>query len=214
VKDVLEELAATAREVARRGTGDDELIAVTLRREYPAEVEDVWEALTDPQRLARWFGPVSGDLRKGGAFRVEGNAEGEIRECVPPSALTLTWGGPVSIVSVRLSATGAGTALDLEHTVPAAFAGSGAGALYVGPGWDVALLGLALWLRGELVEDPAVWEASPEVREVNAGSIEAWVATVTASGTATDDEVATAAAAARAQFTPEQNDSDGAPAAG
>jgi uncharacterized protein YndB with AHSA1/START domain len=210
VKDVLEELAATAREVARRGAGDDELIAVTLRREYPAEVGDVWEAVTDPQRLARWFAPVSGDLREGGTFQVEGNADGEIRECVPPSALTVTWGGPVSVVRVRLSASGAGTVLELEHTVPAAFAGSGAGALYVGPGWDVALLGLALWLRGELVEDPAAWEASPEVREVSAGSIEAWIATVAASGTATDDEVAAATAAARAQFTPEQAD----PAAG
>ena len=204
MKDVLEELAATAHEVARRGAGDDELIAVTLRREYPAEVEDVWEAVTDPQRLARWFAPVRGDLQ------VDGNADGEIRECVPPSALTVTWGGPVSVVRVRLSASGADTVLELEHTVPAAFAGSGAGALYVGPGWDVALLGLALWLRGELVEDPAAWEASPEVREVSVGSIEAWIATVTASGTATDDEVAAATAAARAQFTPEQAD----PAAG
>jgi uncharacterized protein YndB with AHSA1/START domain len=210
VKDVLEELAATAREVARRGAGDDELIAVTLRREYPAEVEEVWEAVTDPERLARWFAPVGGDLREGGTFSVEGNAEGQIRECVRPSALTVTWGGPVSVVRVRLSASGASTVLELEHTVPAAFAGSGAGALYVGPGWDVALLGLTLWLRGELVEDPAAWEASPEVREVSAGSIEAWIATVTASGTATDDEVAAAIAAARAQFTPEQAD----PAAG
>jgi uncharacterized protein YndB with AHSA1/START domain len=210
VKDVLEELAATAREVARRGAGDDELIAVTLRREYPAEVEEVWEAVTDPERLARWFAPVGGDLREGGTFSVEGNAEGQIRECVRPSALTVTWGGPVSVVRVRLSASGASTVLELEHTVPAAFAGSGAGALYVGPGWDVALLGLTLWLRGELVEDPAAWEASPEVLEVNAGSIEAWIATVTASGTATDDEVAAATAAAHAQFTPEQAD----PAAG
>jgi uncharacterized protein YndB with AHSA1/START domain len=210
VKDVLEELAATAREVARRGAGDDELIAVTLRREYPAEVEEVWEAVTDPERLARWFAPVGGDLREGGTFSVEGNAEGQIRECVRPSALTVTWGGPVSVVRVRLSASGASTVHELEHTVPAAFAGSGAGALYVGPGWDVALLGLTLWLRGELVEDPAAWEASPEVWEVNAGSIEAWIATVTASGTATDDEVAAATAAARAQFTPEQAD----PAAG
>ncbi len=210
MKDVLEELAATAREVARRGVGDDELIAVTLRREYPAEVADVWEAVTDPLRLARWFAPVSGDLREGGTFQVQGNADGEIRECVPPSALTVTWGGPVSVVRVQLSASGAGTALELEHTVPAAFAGSGAGALYVGPGWDVALLGLALWLRGELVEDPAAWEASSEVREVSAGSIEAWIATVAASGTATDDEVAAATAAARAQFTPGQAD----PAAG
>jgi uncharacterized protein YndB with AHSA1/START domain len=209
VKDVLEELAATAREVARRGTGGDELIAVTVRREYPAEVEDVWDAVTDPQRLARWFAPVTGDLREGGSFQVEGNAAGDVRECVPPTALTVTWGGPVSLVRVRLSASDAGTVLELEHTVPAAFAGSGAGALHVGPGWDVTLLGLALWLRGELVDDPATWEASSEVREVNAGSIEAWAATVRASGTATEDELADATGAARAQFTPEDS-----PAAG
>jgi uncharacterized protein YndB with AHSA1/START domain len=210
VKDVLEELAETAREVARRGAGADELIAVTLRREYPAAVEDVWDALTDPQRLARWFAPVSGDLREGGSFQVEGNAAGDIRECVPPSALTVTWGAEVSLVQLRLSRSAAGTVLELEHTVPAAFAGSGAGALYVGPGWDVALLGLALWLSGELVDDPATWEASPEVREVSAGSIDAWTAAVRASGTASDDELAAGVAAARAQFTPD----DGAPVAG
>ncbi len=115
---------------------------------------------------------------------------------------------------MRLTATGEVTTLELQHTVPAAFAGSGAGALYVGPGWDVALLGLGLWLRGDLVDDPAVWEASPEVLEVNAGSIEAWVATVTASATATDEEIATATAAARAQFTPDQGGTDRDPAAG
>jgi uncharacterized protein YndB with AHSA1/START domain len=210
VKDLLEELAETAREVARRGAGADELIAVTLRREYPAAVEDVWDALTDPQRLARWFAPVSGDLREGGSFQVEGNAAGDIRECVPPSALTVTWGAEVSLVRLRLSRSAAGTVLELEHTVPAAFAGSGAGALYVGPGWDVALLGLALWLSGELVDDPATWEASPEVRKVSAGSIDAWTAAVRASGTASDDELAAGVAAARAQFTPD----DGAPVAG
>ena len=204
MKDLLEELAATAREVARRGLDADELIVVSLRREYPADVDDVWEAVTDPRRLARWFAPVSGDLREGGAFQVAGNAEGEIRECLPPSALTVTWGGPVSVVRVRLSASDRGTLLELEHTVPAAFAGSGAGALYVGPGWDIALVGLALWLRGEPVDDPVAWEASPEVHEVGAGSIEAWIAAVTASGTATDDEVVGATAAARAQFTPEE----------
>ena len=91
MKDILEELAATVRDVARRGVGDDALIAVSLRREYEAEVEDVWQAVTDPQRLARWFAPVSGDLREGGTFQVEGNAGGEIRRCVPPSALTVTW---------------------------------------------------------------------------------------------------------------------------
>jgi uncharacterized protein YndB with AHSA1/START domain len=182
MKDVLEELAATARAVARRGTGDDELIAVTVRREYPAEVADVWDAVTDPHRLARWFAPVTGDLREGGSFQVEGNAAGEIRECRPPEALTVTWGGPVSVVRLRLAGSPVGTTLELEHTVPAAIAGSGAGALYVGPGWDVAVLALALWLRGELVEDPAAWEASAPVREVSAESIGAWAAAVRASG--------------------------------
>ncbi|GAB3321871.1 hypothetical protein GCM10027451_43840 [Geodermatophilus aquaeductus] len=203
MRDLLAEVAETAREVARRGGGEDELVAVTVRREYPAAAEDVWEAVTDPARLARWFAPVTGDLRPGGTFAVEGNADGEIRECSPPSTLVLTWGGPVSVVTVRLSPAGAATVLELEHTVPVAFAGSGAGALFVGPGWDVALLGLGLHLRGEDVGDPVVWEGSEEVRRANAASVDAWVATVTASGTATAEEVAGGEAAARAQFTPE-----------
>ena len=53
MRDLLAEIAEAAREVARRGTGDDELIAVSLRREYPAEPADVWDAVTDPARLAR-----------------------------------------------------------------------------------------------------------------------------------------------------------------
>jgi uncharacterized protein YndB with AHSA1/START domain len=203
VRDLLAEIAETAREVARRGGGDDELVAVTVRREYPAAADDVWEAVTDPARLARWFAPVTGDLREGGTFAVEGNADGEIRECSPPSTLVLTWGGPVSVVTVRLTAAGAATVLELEHTVPVAFAGSGAGALFVGPGWDVALLGMGLHLRGEDVGDPVAWEGSEEVRRANAASIDAWVTTVTASGTATAEEVAGGEAAARAQFTPE-----------
>jgi uncharacterized protein YndB with AHSA1/START domain len=203
VRDLLAEIAEAAREVARSGAGDDELVTVALRREYPAEVADVWDAVTDPARLARWFAPVSGDLHEGGTFAVEGNAEGEIRECSPPSALTLTWGAPVSLVRVRLTPTAGGTALELQHSVPAAFAGSGAGALFVGPGWDVALLGLGLHLRGEDVGDPAAWEGGDEVRRANAASIDAWVATVAASGTATAEETAGAEAAARAQFTPE-----------
>jgi uncharacterized protein YndB with AHSA1/START domain len=209
VKDVLAEIADTAREVARRGGGDDELVAVTVRREYPAEPADVWAAVTDPVRLARWFAPVSGDLREGGTFAVEGNADGEIRECVPPSSLTLTLGGPVSVVRVRLTPAGEGTVLELEHTVPVAFAGSGAGALFVGPGWDVALLGLALHVRGEDVGDPVAWEADEQLRRFSAASVDAWVHTVTASGTATAEEVAGGEAAARAQFTPEAEPSAG-----
>ena len=51
---------------------------------------------------------------------------------------------------------------------------SGAGALYVGPGWDVAVLGLALFLRGEPVGDPVAWEGTPEVQRYSAATIDAW----------------------------------------
>jgi uncharacterized protein YndB with AHSA1/START domain len=203
MKDILAEIAETAREVARHGSGDDELVAVTVRREYPTTPEDLWQAVTDPERLARWFAPVTGDLREGGTFQVENNAGGEIRECTPPSTLALTWGGPTSLVTVRLAAGGAGATLELEHTVPVAMAGSGAGALFVGPGWDITLLGLALWVRGETVEDPEAWESSPEAVAFNRASIDAWIAAIRASGTATEEEIAGGEAISRAQFAPE-----------
>ena len=204
MRDLLDELAAASRAVARRGTADAEEIAVSLQRTYPAEVPDVWDAITDPERLGRWFGPVSGDLRLGGRFEVEGNAAGEVLACEPPELLRATWGAPESIVTVRLGADGSGgTVLDLEHTVPLAFAGSGAGAFYVGPGWDVALVGLALHLRGDAVGDPVAWESTPEVVRYNVATIDAWEQTVTASGTATPEEVAGGVAAARAQFAPD-----------
>ena len=201
MRDLLDEVIAAHRDVSRRGSGDAEEIAVAVRRRYEAAVADVWDAVTDPERLRRWFAPVTGDLRVGGTFQVEGNASGEVRECDPPRALTVSWGGPESVVRVRLDADGTGTVLELEHSVPVAFAGSGAGALYVGPGWDAGVLGLARYLRGEPVDDPAAWENSLEGRRFSAAAIDAWVQAV--GTTATADEVAAAAEAARAQFAPD-----------
>jgi len=201
MKDLLDEVIAAHRDVRRRGSGDAEEIAVAVRRRYDAAVADVWDAVTDPERLRRWFAPVSGDLRVGGTFQVEGNAGGEVRECEPPHGLVVSWGGPESVVRVRLSAEGRGTLLELEHSVPVAFAGSGAGALYVGPGWDVAVLGLAAYLRGDPVDDPTAWEGTPDVQRFTLAAVDAWVAAV--GTTATPDEVAAAAEVARAQFCPD-----------
>ena len=201
MRDLLDEVMAAHRDVRRRGTGDAEEIAAVVRRRYDAAAADVWDAVTDPERLARWFAPVSGDLRAGGSFQVEGNAGGDVRECDPPRALTVSWGGPESIVAVRLTPDGEGTLLELEHSVPVAFVGSGAGALYVGPGWDVAVLGLARFLAGEVVDDPAAWEGTPEGQRYALATIRAWSDAV--GSTATAEEVAAAAEASRAQFAPD-----------
>lgn len=150
--DMVEELAAINRNVVRDGGGDT--VSVTLTRTYDAESEDVWDALTNPERLPRWFYPVSGDLKVGGSFQFEGNAGGDIRRCDRPTWLQVTFGGPDSILDVRLADIGDRTTVELIHTVPVAMAGSGAGALFVGPGWDGALLGLGIHLRGLSVGDP------------------------------------------------------------
>ena len=62
---------------------------------FDTDVDDLWRALTDPGRLARWHGEVEGDLRVGGEFsarwfssRWEGT--GRIEACEPPQRLLLT----------------------------------------------------------------------------------------------------------------------------
>ena len=46
------------------GTG-----VVTVQDRFDTDIDDLWSAITDPDRLARWLGEVEGDLRVGGEFR-------------------------------------------------------------------------------------------------------------------------------------------------
>jgi uncharacterized protein YndB with AHSA1/START domain len=197
--DMFEELAAINRSVVRNN--DSDTVSVTLTRAYDADADDVWDALTNPQRLPRWFYPVSGDLQVGGSFQFEGNAGGEIRRCDRPTWLQVTFGDPNSILDLHLAEIADKTTVELTHTVPLAVAGSGAGALFVGPGWDGALLGLGIHLRGLAVGDPLEAANSPEVIEFNRGSISRWTEAVEASGTAAAEEIAGAREAVVAQYT-------------
>jgi uncharacterized protein YndB with AHSA1/START domain len=201
--DIAEQIGATSREVSRQHTESGETVAVTLQRRYPADPTDVWQAITDPERVRRWFLPLTGDLREGGNFELEGNASGDIVKCEPPRHLVVTFGGESSIVDVQLSGDGQQTLLKLTHSVPVELAGSGAGALYVGPGWDGALMGIALYLAGEVPEDPVAAANSPQVQDFNVSSIKQWVASIEASGTADADAISAAQQASLAQFAPD-----------
>src|SRR5215216_3248253 len=64
---------------------------VEARRTYSAAIDDVWDACTNPERLPRWFLPVSGDFQVGGRYQFEGNAGGVIERCDEPSLLAVTW---------------------------------------------------------------------------------------------------------------------------
>ena len=197
--DIMQEIDAIRRGVRR----DDESVTVTIDRTYATGAEDVWDAITKPERVARWFAPLSGDLREGGEFQVEGNASGQILKCDRPHLLRMTYGGPTSIVELRLVPQGESTKLEVEHTVPLAIAQSGAGALWVGPGWDGGFLVLGQYLRGEAPEDPVAAEGTLERQRFNAKSAQAWAQAVTASGTATAEEVAGGLQVALQQFAPE-----------
>ena len=172
--DAVHEINSVDRQVGSRTLEAGEARTLTISRVYDTPPEDLWDACTNPDRIPRWFLPVSGDLKLGGRYQLKGNAGGTITECEPPKTLGVTWeyGGQTSWVNVRLVARAAGrTELELEHIahVPGDFwAQYGPGA--VGVGWDLALMGV-----GEYVENPtkmavtpetaAAWSASEEGRE-------------------------------------------------
>src|SRR5699024_7302402 len=60
-------------------------------RDCSASASDVWDAISDPERIPRWFLPVSGDLREGGRYQLQGNAGGTIERCEAPQLLAVTW---------------------------------------------------------------------------------------------------------------------------
>ncbi|RUO30747.1 polyketide cyclase [Aliidiomarina sedimenti] len=126
---------------------------VTLERDFKTTLEDLWDAITNPERLPRWFLPVSGELKHGGHYQLEGNAGGTITECTAPRSLALTWefGGGVSWVEVTLTPLDEQSShLKLVHICPLDeefWPTYGPGA--TGVGWDLGLVGLAVHLESE-----------------------------------------------------------------
>ena len=182
--------------------------AVRCSRIYPTDAMDLWEALTDQERLPRWFLPIDGDLQVGGRYQLEGNAGGTIERCDRPDALDVTWeyGGNVSWVRLRLAPEGAGCRLTLVHIVPKDEANEEHWAQYgpgaTGVGWDLSFFGLGLHL--ELPDQPVdpealmEWSASEPGRDFARACAKAWGEVHEAAGE--DSEVAEEMAARTAAF--------------
>jgi uncharacterized protein YndB with AHSA1/START domain len=185
-------LGAVDRSLSTITRDGGELRLLTVCRTYDATSEEVWDALTTADRIARWMMPVTGELTVGGRFQLEGNAGGEVLACDPPERLDITWefGGMVSWVTVSLRPTDDGTLLQLDHTAPVGpemWPEFGPGA--VGIGWEMSLMGLA-----EHLVDPTVVprEQVPDLSDYMRDSSAAWGEASIAAGT--DPEEARAAA--------------------
>jgi uncharacterized protein YndB with AHSA1/START domain len=171
---------------------------VTITQTYPVGVEELWDALTEASRISRWLMPVTGDLRLGGRYQLEGNAGGLVQECIPNERIAVTWeyAGDVSWVVATLSGDDASSTLRVDHTAHVdqqRWEEFGPGA--VGIGWDSMVLGLAMYLGSGETLDPeqaAAWVASPEGRQFMTDSGAAWREAQVAAGE--DEQAATAAA--------------------
>lgn len=151
----------THREV-RAGNRDGEVTKVVVAsRHYAAPRAQVWDAISNPERIPRWFLPVTGELRLGGRYQLEGNAGGVIERCEPPELIAVTWEifGATSWVEVQLGEDDAGTLLQLRHEarIDQHWEQFGPGA--VGVGWDLGLQGLRLHLDTGAAVDPQGFEA-------------------------------------------------------
>jgi uncharacterized protein YndB with AHSA1/START domain len=117
----------------RSTTGHDTRILASMRRTdaskgvirvedlYDTDIEDLWSALTVPERLSRWLAEVDGDLRLGGSFNVTFTSSwegpGRIDVCEPPHRLLLTMNPDApeeTVIEALLSAEGAKTRLVIE----------------------------------------------------------------------------------------------------
>ncbi len=188
--DVVHQIDAVRRRVGSRTLEAGEARTSVISQDYDADVNDLWDACTNPERIPRWFLPVSGDLRLGGRYQLEGNAGGTIERCDPPNGFAATWeyGGEVTWIEVRLLAGPDGrTRLELEHIAhvdDTRWAEFGPGA--TGVGWELGLVGLGIHLAsGEAVDKTAVeaWIASHDGKRFMTLSSDRWRDASVAAGT-------------------------------
>lgn len=145
---------ATGRLEHRDGTA-----YLVLERRFSAPVEDVWAAVTEPERLVRWIGTWAGDPASGHVqFRMTAESPDapeeliEIDECRAPHRLAMRSARPDDdsqqwIWQLDLSeADGVTTLTFAQEVVEVTLAES------VGPGWDYYLDRL---VAAEAGRDPA-----------------------------------------------------------
>jgi uncharacterized protein YndB with AHSA1/START domain len=100
---------------------------VRMEHRLDTGIDDLWGAVTDPDRLAHWYGEVEGELSPGAEFRVRitlaGDRIGQVEACEPPQRLRLTMRDPdpqpgqpaQTVIDAQLIAEGAQTKLVWEE---------------------------------------------------------------------------------------------------
>jgi uncharacterized protein YndB with AHSA1/START domain len=142
---------------------------------FDTDINDLWSALIDPVRVARWYGQVEGDLRPGGDFRllVHGSGwegTGRVEACEPPQRLVVRTRELSQQFDTTLEATltadGDQTILVIEaHGLPLDKLP------FYGVGWQIHVEDLAAHIAGgERGDAEARWaELVPAYQDLAAG---------------------------------------------
>jgi uncharacterized protein YndB with AHSA1/START domain len=188
--DVTQHIGAVTRQVSSRTENSKETRVVTAARTYSTTPDDLWNALTSAERIPRWFMPISGELRLGGRYQLQGNAGGEILVCEPPRHLKISWeyGGQISWVDLRIAKHEEGSRLTLEHTMFPDDHWKEFGPGATGVGWDLALIGLTQHVAGSMADpkEGMAWMMSDNGKSFVRASSDAWGTAAIASGEAAD----------------------------
>jgi uncharacterized protein YndB with AHSA1/START domain len=147
--------------------------AVRMQDRYDTDIDDLWSALTDPRRLARWIAEVEGDLRPGGEFRARFTSQwegtGRVEACEPPRRLLVVTKASDRpdelVIEATLTAAGDQTILVIEER------GMPLGQIAdYGAGWQVHAEDLAAHIAGrERCDIEARWdELAPAYRDLAA----------------------------------------------
>ena len=201
--DVESDLSAVQRSVSSLKKEGNHVRAITISRIFATPPRDLWDAVTNGERIPRWFLPVSGELQLGGRYQLEGNAGGEITACEPQSHFALTWefGDDVSWVEVSLSDEDSEhTRLTLTHTQRLSEHWNEYGPGATGIGWELGLLGLGFHIAQPTapMPDAAAFATSSDGKAFIVGSSEGWAQAAIAAGA--DPDSAHAAARRTAGF--------------
>ncbi len=138
---------------------DDGSARLEFRRTWPDDSDDVWAALTEPERTGRWIGTYEGERAAGATGRFTMTAEEgaptedlTVVECTECSRLVLEWPGNGWRVELDLVAQRGGTTLIFRQRL-----GDAAAAPDVATGWHWYLDKLDAEISG--TEAPRDWDA-------------------------------------------------------
>jgi uncharacterized protein YndB with AHSA1/START domain len=123
---------------------------------YPTDIDDMWSAISEPERLKRWLVTIEGDTSIGGSFTASFTSgwegTGRVDVCDAPHRLRVTtFGNPnTTVMEATLTPEGDGTRLVIEERGILL-----EDALFHGAGWQAHIEDLALYVAGK---DTSNWE--------------------------------------------------------